>query len=154
MQPRLFQTDRSEPSYCEEQDLPKDNSWLLWVCVIGLCLMMLFGLAGCAQAQTLTASWYSIESLNQEGTWAYSHGVMANGRQYKDSGLTCAARIFPLGSIIKVENLTNHKAIIVKVTDRIGRRFANKRIDLSKAAFEHIADLSAGVIKISVRRVK
>lgn len=102
----------------------------------------------------IRASWYSIASLKKEGTWGYSHGKMANGHIFRDDGLTCASRLYPLGSILRVENIKNHKIVLVKVIDRIGRRFAKKRIDLSKAAFAKIADLKQGLINVYVERIK
>ena len=98
----------------------------------------------------LIASWYSIESLKTEGTYKYSKGVMANGEIFKDEESTCATRLFPLGQYIKVTNLNNGKSVIVKVTDRVGKRFAKTRVDLSKSAFSKIATLKEGIVKVKV----
>ena len=117
---------------------------------ITLCIMLM--LHGCAWA--MTASWYSVESLKKEGTWAYSHGRMANGHIFSDNGFTCATRLFPLGSTLRVYLDLSKTYVDVKVTDRIGKRFAHKRIDLSKAAFAKLADLNTGIIHVSVRRVQ
>ena len=101
----------------------------------------------------LEASWYSVESLKKEGTFKTSHGIMANGKKFNDSALTCACRIYPLGARIMVTNLKNNKSIIVKVTDRIGKRFAKSRIDLARDVFAEIANLRQGIIPIRVRRL-
>ena len=105
-----------------------------------------------AHAETipLKASWYSVESLKKEGTWKYSKGVMANGHQFSDAEFTCATRLFPMGTILKVYRTTTGKFVLVKVTDRIGKRFAKTRIDLSKGAFSKIADLKQGVVPCKV----
>ena len=103
-------------------------------------------------AQELTASWYSVASLKQEGTWSYSHGKMANGQKFKDNGFTCATRLYPLGTRLCVSSSVNHKQVCVIVTDRIGRRFATQRIDLSKEAFSKISKLNKGIIKVTVRK--
>jgi rare lipoprotein A len=107
-----------------------------------------------AEPVTLKASWYSIASLKKEGTFKYSKGVMANGHNFNDLGYTCTSRMFRLGSLLRVQNIKTNKEVFVRVTDRIGKRFAQTRIDLSKAAFEKIADLKQGVITVTVEEVK
>ena len=104
--------------------------------------------------EILTASWYSIESLKKEGTYKYSKGVMANGQKFSDNDFVCATRLFPLGCYLLVTNLENKKSVVVKVTDRIGKRFAKTRVDLSKKAFSCLAELDRGIIKIKVERIK
>jgi len=105
-------------------------------------------------ATELKASWYSVESLKKEGTWKNGKEQrMANGCLFSDSGLTCANRLYPLGTYLKITNTRNGKSVICKTTDRIGKRFAKTRIDLSKRAFSEIADLKCGVIPITVEVV-
>ena len=103
---------------------------------------------------TLTASWYSIASLKSEGTYAYSKGVMANGKTFKDEGLTCATRLWPLGTTLRITDVRSLRSVDVVVTDRIGKRFADKRIDLSKAAFKKIAALTDGVVAVQIERIR
>jgi rare lipoprotein A len=102
----------------------------------------------------IKCSWYSIASLQEEGTWKTSKGVMANGKLFQDSSLTCATRLYPLGTVLHIKNKSNGKAVTVKVTDRIGKRFANKRIDLSKRAFSQIAALEQGLVSCVVKKVR
>jgi rare lipoprotein A len=55
----------------------------------------------------------------------------------------------PLGTLIRVTNLRNHKRVIVEVTDRLHRR--NKRlIDLSKSAASKIGFSSAGLLPVKI----
>jgi rare lipoprotein A (peptidoglycan hydrolase) len=108
----------------------------------------------CIASEGLKASWYSIESLKEEGTWKTSKGVMANGKLFKDGDYTCATRLYPLGAILRVFNLNNGKYIEVLVTDRIGKRFAKTRCDLSKGAFNQIANLKQGIVPIKIERIK
>lgn len=102
----------------------------------------------------IKASWYSMDSIKKEGTFKTSKGIMANGKRFDDSKLTCATRLYPLGTRLLITNKANKKSVTVLVTDRIGKRFAQTRIDLSKAAFQSIADLKAGIIDIDVKQVK
>ena len=143
--------------------LPKKPNWLLRCLLHGLfvgimiIIMLLFcqGIAKAETLQSLTASWYSVASLKKEGTWKKGERKMANGKRFNENDLTCACRLYPLGSMIKVTNLNNNKSIIVKVTDRIGKRFATTRIDLSKKAFSLLeSDLDKGLIKVSVEKIE
>lgn len=120
-----------------------------------LSLFSLFFLVQVVYADIiLTASWYSLQSLKNEGTYKRTRAVMANGQKFSDNNFTCATQLYPLGSYLLVSNLSNGKSIIVKVTDRISKRFAKTRIDLSKGAFQILAPLSKGLIQVKVERIK
>ena len=102
-------------------------------------------------AKILTASWYSRESLVKEGTWKDGkERMMANGQKCDDKQNTCATRLYSLGKILLVTNRENGRSIQVTVSDRVGKRFATTRIDLSKGAFSQIADLNQGLAKVTV----
>lgn len=119
---------------------------------MSFCLAVLFSLlfSLTASASPLKASYYSLASLKAEGTTKFSKNIMANGKLFDENALTCACRLYPLGTTLKITNLKNKKSVVVKVTDRIGKRFATSRIDLSKAAFERIAELRQGLVEIGV----
>jgi rare lipoprotein A (peptidoglycan hydrolase) len=102
--------------------------FLLWAGVCG------------AQEQNFIASWY-----NEPGK------VMANGKFFDPNKYTGATRDFLLGSFVKLT--AGKKSVVVKVTDRINRRYAWKRIDLTPAAFMALgAPLSQGLIDVRVER--
>lgn len=106
--------------------------------------------------KTLVASFYSIESLKKEGTYKHSKGVMANGDKFNNNAFTCANRLYPLGSLLRVTDVKSDKSIVVRTTDRIGKRFSKTRIDLSIAAMETLAGkqgLLQGLIKVRVERI-
>lgn len=106
-----------------------------------------------AQAQTLQASWYSQQSLVREGTRRQNEPqITASGEVFKNGAMTCACRMFPLGSILRISY--KGKSIVVRVNDRIGKRFAKTRIDLSIGAFKKLADVKLGLITIQVERIK
>jgi rare lipoprotein A len=120
------------------------------VTVIAILFFVLL-FAVIAHADTpLKASWYSEESLKREGTWKTSQGVMANGKKFNEKAFTCACRLYPLGTKLCITNIDTGNKVVVEVTDRIGKRFANSRIDLSKHAFEAIGELKQGLINIKV----
>ena len=119
------------------------------VTIIALCVSK----AHAGEEIYLTASWYDKASLIKEGTWKRSKGVMANGELFDESALTCASRIYPLGSILLVTAVDSGKSVLVRNTDRIGIRYAGSRIDLSKRAFELLAGdqgLKVGLLSVKV----
>jgi rare lipoprotein A (peptidoglycan hydrolase) len=108
-----------------------------------------------AEETSLKASWYSVESLKREGTWKNgTERKMANGQKFDENKYTAATRLYPLGTTLKVRNINNNREVRVKVCDRIGKRFATTRIDLSKGAFAQIASLKQGLVSIKVEVVK
>jgi rare lipoprotein A (peptidoglycan hydrolase) len=106
------------------------------------------------KAFALQASYYSIQSLHRDRQWEITKGRCANGENFADDKLTCATWLFPLGSILRITNTQNSQSVIVKVTDRINRRFAKTRVDLSKGAFAKIADCRQGVVSIKIMRIR
>jgi len=127
------------------------KNWMIWILVI-VVLLVLCGT--CKSEETIKASWYSVESLKKEGSWAIWKGVMSNGEQFNDDAYTCASRMHNLGTMLMVTNLNNGARVQVKVTDKIGKRFAKTRIDLSKKAFSQIANLKWGVVPIKIEVIK
>ena len=109
--------------------------------------------SGLAQAQDLTASYYSVESLKREGTWSYSKGAMANGRQFSDNNLTAASWDWPLGTKVRVTRKDTKASVVVLVTDRTARRFKGKRIDLSYTAMYRLDGIHRGLVPVSVEVV-
>ncbi len=76
---------------------------------------------------------------------------MASWYDWK-SGLGCASLKFPLGTRLKVTNLTNGASCEVVVFDR--GPYNSRIIDLTKEAFSKIAHLGSGVIKVKVEEIK
>ena len=139
----------------------KEENLCLWgvIFIITLILfvvcLFVFGPKKCF-AEELTASFYSVQSLKAEGTYARSHGIMADGSLFRDDSYTCACNSYPLGVFLTVTNRENAKTIIVKNTDRTARRFKGKRIDLTPVAMEALGGKRAilqGLIKVSVKEV-
>jgi rare lipoprotein A len=86
------------------------------------------------------ASWYGPPYANRAG---------ADGTIYDQNAMTAAHRTLPMGSIVRVTNLTNDQSVNVRITDR--GPFVNDRIlDLSLAAAKSIDVYRAGVSKVRV----
>lgn len=71
----------------------------------------------------------------------------ASGEIFSNSKFTAANRTLPFGTNIRVTNLNNGKQVIVKINDR-GPFHASRALDISKAAFDEIGDISHGTIPV------
>ena len=97
------------------------------------------------------ASFYTVQSCLKEGT----SGITASGMPLDDNGLTAASWDYSYGTLLRVENLANGKSVVCVVNDRGPNRKLYRRgviVDLSRRAFETIAPLSQGVIKVGVEK--
>jgi rare lipoprotein A (peptidoglycan hydrolase) len=91
-------------------------------------------------AVVMLASW---ERFNDAGQLA------ANGHPFNPQAMTCATWQFPLGTRLHIEDVHNHLACEVIVTDRPARRFKD-RVDLSPAAFSKMNGLELGLCDVQV----
>jgi len=72
------------------------------------------------------------------------HGT-SSGEPYTATDLTAANRTLPFGTIVRVTNLANNESVNVRINDR-GPYVTGRSLDLSKAAFQKIANLGSGII--------
>lgn len=93
-------------------------------------------------AEVGKASWYG------EG---FEGKITANGEHFDPNSLTCAHRTLPLGSLVRVTNLRNHRTVVVRVNDR-GPMLEDRMLDLSYAAARRIGLLGLG--KVSIQRIR
>jgi rare lipoprotein A len=81
----------------------------------------------------------------------YGHGLQgqqtASGEAYDMNGMTCAHRSLPLGALVRVTNLRNHKSIVVRVNDR-GPVPESRVVDLSYAAAHFLGFTSRGTAPV------
>ena len=78
---------------------------------------------------------------------------MSDGTKYHRDSMTCAHKRYPLGTMLKVTNLTNGKSVVVKVTDR-GPHTRGRIVDLSYAAANQINMIASGVVMVKVEIYK
>ena len=105
-----------------------------------LLLILLLTTPAFCSPETGTASYYS-DNL--------SGHLMANGKPYTPSNLTCASWYYPLGT--KLEVTCGDKTVIVTVTDRGPNKRLHRLIDLSAKAFSTLADKRSGLITVSIK---
>lgn len=78
------------------------------------------------------------------------HGLKtADGEVYNMYGKSAAHKVLPFGTIVKVENLSNHKSTIVRINDR-GPFVKGRIIDLSYAAAKEINLIGPGTAKVKI----
>lgn len=80
--------------------------------------------------------------------------LMANGKPFNPDALTCASWYHPLGTRLRVTNISNGRTVICTVSDRGPHKRLKRIIDLSRATFKAIGDLDKGLITVQVERVK
>ena len=79
----------------------------------------------------------------------YNGKKTRSGHRYDPQGLTAAHPTLPLGTKVKVVNLSNYKAVVVTVNDRCRKR-GNPFIDLSRAAAERLGFLGKGHTRVRI----
>src|SRR5579863_5597112 len=94
--------------------------------------------------QVGTASWYG-EDFDGKPT--------ASGEDYDMYDMTAAHPTLPLGSYVRVTNLRNGRAVVVKVNDR-GPIVQGRIIDLSYGAAQALQFQSRGLQKVRLDVVK
>lgn len=124
----------------------------LILCYVRLVLaLLIFTPIASASPVTGEASWYSIEccQFNKDPKCPTASGRSLYALE-KEKVLFAAMWSLPLGSRVKVCNEDNGKCVEVTILDRGPAKRLHRKIDLSKAAFEKIADTKQGIINVSV----
>lgn len=91
------------------------------------------------------ASWYG-------GHDGFAGKPTASGEIFDPSQLTAAHRTLPLGTWLEVENLSNHRKVLVRVNDR-GPYIRGRILDLSQAAADRLGMIGAGTAEVRIRSV-
>jgi rare lipoprotein A len=96
------------------------------------------------------ASWYGYESGR----------MTANGEAFNPNGLSAAHKYLPIPMFVKVTNLENGKAIIVRVNDRgpfpseRNAKSGQRIIDLSMGAAKRLEFYNRGVARVRVEAIQ
>lgn len=144
-----------------------------WLTMAGALMAIVVGVAG-AQAvspgehlstppESSTAPASHTASPHQRHRW-YQFGVAtwyghlfqgkptASGQPYNEDAMTCAHRTLPLGSLLRVTNLHNHRSVVVRVNDR-GPVPEDRVIDLSKAAADSLGFEHRGITRVKIELI-
>jgi rare lipoprotein A len=92
--------------------------------------------------------WYQLGVASWYGRF-FQGKTTASGQPFDEYAMTCAHRSLPLGSVLRVTNLRNHKSVVVLVNDR-GPVPEDRVIDLSYAAASTLGFSQRGVARVKV----
>jgi rare lipoprotein A (peptidoglycan hydrolase) len=112
--------------------------------IMALLGLLCLDILGCSKETTHTlqgvASWYGYPH----------HGrLTASGRRFNMYELSAAHRTLPLGTRLRVTNLSNGRAVTVTITDR-GPFVKRRVIDLSYAAAREIGMIGRGTAPVQL----
>lgn len=96
-----------------------------------------------ATTQFGVASWYGPGFQGRE---------TASGPPFDMNAMTCAHRQLPLGTCVRVTNLLNRRALILKVNDR-GPYVGGRVLDVSRGAAKSLGFLGAGLAPVRIEIV-
>lgn len=91
----------------------------------------------------MVASWYGPRFHGRK---------TANGEIFDQLAFTAAHKKFRFGTLLRLTNPNNEKAIIVRINDR-GPFIRGRELDLSKAAATELGILERGVAKLNIEQV-
>lgn len=103
-------------------------------------------------AKAPTHHWYQTGKASWYGKF-FQGRTTANGESYDMNDLTCAHRSLPMGSLVRVTNLSNQKSVVVRVNDR-GPMPHSRIIDLSYAAARFLGMSSRGTAAVKLELLK
>jgi 3D (Asp-Asp-Asp) domain-containing protein len=73
----------------------------------------------------------------------------ASGELYYHNKFTAACNVLPLGTTVKVTNLSNKKSVVVKINDRLSKK-VNRIVDLSWLAATKLDYIQKGLTRVKV----
>jgi rare lipoprotein A len=88
-------------------------------------------------AQCGKASWYKMGSRT------------ASGEPMNANALAAAHRTLPFGTQVRVENLNNHRTVVVRINDR-GPFVGGRVIDVTRGAAVQLGMISTGTARVKV----
>lgn len=122
------------------------------LCIAALLLMSLTGGPVFAYADHLQSQ--DGEQWAQVGKASYYssrlHGRRtASGEPYDETALTAAHPTLPFGTLVKVTNLFNDRAVVLRINDR-GPFVGHRIIDVSQIAAEQLGMIRSGSVRVRV----
>jgi len=96
-----------------------------------------------AAVQVGAASWY--------GRW-HAGRLTASGERFNPQAMTCAHRTLPLGSVVKVTDMSTGRSVSLEVNDR-GPYVRGRILDLSEGAARELGVENRGVLLVRIEVV-
>ncbi|GAB3297355.1 hypothetical protein GCM10027511_11970 [Hymenobacter humi] len=127
-----------------------------------LPLLVLALLASCNSSRSVskgpaaprsTRGTYTQKGLGSYYANKFAGRATASGTTYRPSEMTAAHNTLPFGTVIRVTNMRNGKAVDVTVTDR-GPHTKGYIVDVSRRAAVQLDIIEAGVVPVVVTVIK
>ncbi len=93
--------------------------------------------------QVGTSSWY--------GEWHHGR-ITANGERFDMHAMTAAHRFLPLGTFVRVTNLSNQKSVMLRVNDR-GPYIHGRVLDVSFGAAQQLGFVEDGLAPVRIMTI-
>jgi rare lipoprotein A len=84
-----------------------------------------------------------------KASWYKMGYTTANGERMNANALAAAHRTLPFGTQVRVENLDNHRSVIVRINDR-GPFVGGRVIDVTRGAAVHLGMIQTGTARVKV----
>ena len=113
-------------------------------------LLLLLGATGCrvlpwtGYREKGIASWYG---------GAFHGRRTASGEVFDQNAMTAAHRKLPFDTIVRVRNLRNDRAVVVRINDR-GPFVRGRIIDLSREAARRLGMVTDGIVPVRIQVLK
>lgn len=126
-----------------------ENPWTARIFSLFILIISLALFTGCSSMQNVVIK--DMDNI-QFGVASYygkkfHGGKTACGETYDMNQLTAAHRVLPFGTLVKVTNVKNGRAVVVKINDR-GPMRAKRVIDLSYAAARELGMVADGITRV------
>jgi len=115
-----------------------------------VALLLLLGAGGCrilpwtGYKEKGIASWYG---------GAFHGRRSASGEVFDQNAMTAAHRKLPFDTIVRVRNLRNGRAVVVRINDR-GPFVRGRIIDLSREAARQLGMVRDGIVPVRIKVMK
>ena len=128
-----------------------------------ICWMVL-ALAATGQGKTMVAASPSSSGKNKKNTVLlygqasyyaakFEGRKTATGERFGHGNATAACNVLPLGTWVKVTNLRNGRAIVVRTNDRLHPK-TKRIIDLSKTGAQKLGYIKQGLTRVKIEVLK
>jgi rare lipoprotein A len=121
--------------------------------IVPILLSVFTGCSGTQESMPSKASGFTQSGQASYYAMKFHNRKTASGETFNQYAHTAAHKKLPFGTKVRVTNTQNHKSVIVRINDR-GPFVKGRIIDLSRSAFESIANLKSGVIRVKIEVIR
>ena len=110
---------------------------------------------GLAQTPTKPATAAAAATTGVCSYYARMHNghITAGGEKFDSNAMTAAHRTLPMGTKLKVTNLSNGKSVVVTVNDR-GPFVKGRVISVTRRAAQELGFIKQGITKVQIEQVQ